>query len=126
MYARIALVCAVLAHAGCDEAAPIIESTTVLDDTTDTNGPYLVETVVIGADGDAVELDYVVDDDVEFIPVAMQLVPGTDLWVGEIPGRQVGSRISYYVEVLRDGERAAVDPKGAGAAPYEFRVQPTE
>lgn len=125
MYARIAIVCAVLVQVGCDEAAPIIESTTRLEDTTDTNGPYVVETVVIGADGDAIELVYLVDDDPEFIPVAMQLVPGTDVWVGEIPGRPAGTRISYYVEVLRDGDRAAVDPKGAGAAPYEFRVQPT-
>ena len=122
MYARIATICAALAWAGCSEAAPIIESTTMLADTTDTVGPYAVETVVIGADGDAIELNYLVDDDDEFIPIAMDWVSGTDVWLGEIPGRPVGSRISYYVEVLRDGERAAVDPVGAGARPYEFTV----
>ncbi len=109
---------------GCSTADPVIESTTRLEDTQDPIGPYTVESVVLGvARGDKVEIFYNVDNQLRFIPVVMAEKADGELFIGAIPGRPAGSRITYYVAVTNDdGVRLVADPVGAGALPYSFRV----
>jgi hypothetical protein len=114
---------AALCLAACDVSAPLIESTTRLGPTGDTVGPYVVHTVIIGWDGEHVDLDYLVDDAERFIPVPMTAVDGEERFRGEIPGQPAGTTISYYVAVVRDGVRVASDPDAAGAGPYVFVVE---
>lgn len=112
------------ALAGCQQADPIIESTSRLGNTTDTIGPYLVETVVVNVGrGDKVEVFYNVNDQGQFIPLRMEEQANGELFIGAIPGRPAGSRITYYVAVTdSDGKRLVTDPVGAGALPYSFLV----
>jgi hypothetical protein len=116
------------ALAACDRAAPSIESTTQLADTADTVGPYTVHTVVVGAEGDVVELRYVIDDELHYIPRRMVADDGGggELYIGRIPGQPAGSLVQYYVAVMRGDERVAVDPVGGGARPYAFRIVAAE
>ncbi|MCG8416305.1 MAG: hypothetical protein MJE77_00015 [Proteobacteria bacterium] len=107
----------------CDDAQPFIESTTVLSDTTDTVGPYVVQSIIVNAGGDdIVELRYFVDDQSQFIPLLMQADQDGERHEVGIPGRPAGSTISYYVTVLRDGARVADDPGAGAAQPYQFNV----
>jgi len=124
---RVRLMCALATVAlpllACTPAPPLIEATTRLGATSDTAGPYVVHSVVIGVDGEAVELNYSVDDARRFIPVPMLAADDEESFRGEIPGQPAGSVISYYVAVLRDGEQVASDPDAAGAGPYVFAVE---
>jgi hypothetical protein len=106
----------------CQEAPPAIESTTVLQSTPDTVGPYVVQSVIVGVTGHDVELRYQVDDDLRFIPLPMLPDDGGELFRAAIPGRSAGSTISYYVTVLEGRERVADDPEAAAAGPYVFTI----
>jgi hypothetical protein len=108
---------------GCTQAPPFIEATTVLTSTSDTTGPYVVHSVVVGVDGESVELSYLADERARFIPVLMVAADDEERFRGEIPGQPSGTEISYYVAVVRDGERIAADPETAGAQPYVFRIE---
>ena len=113
------------AGSGCVEAPPIIESTTALESTPDTVGPYVVHTVVSGVTDQAVELRYRLDDDLRYIPLRMLTAPGSspgEHYTAAIPGRPAGTIIAYYVTVLQDDTRIADDPVGAGAQPYTFAI----
>lgn len=114
---------AALFVAACDVSAPLIESTTRLESTSDTIGPYVVHSVIVGLDDEYVDLDYLVDDAKRFIPVPMTAVDGEERFRGEIPGQPSGTVISYYVAVVRDGVRVAADPDAAGAGPYVFVIE---
>jgi len=114
---------AAMGLAACELSAPFIESTTRLESTSDTTGPYVVHSVIIGVDGEHVDLDYLIDDERRFIPVPMTAVDGEEQFRGEIPGQPSGSVISYYVAVVRDGVRVASDPEAAGAGPYVFTIE---
>ena len=114
---------AALFAAACDVSAPLIESTTRLEPTSDVVGPYVVQSVIIGVDDENVDLDYLVDDARRFIPIPMTAVEGEELFRGEIPGQPSGTVISYYVAVVRDGVRVAADPDAAGAGPYVFVIE---
>ncbi len=114
---------AALFVAACDVSAPLIESTTRLESTSDVVGPYVVHSVIIGVDDENVDLDYLVDDARRFIPIPMTAVEGEELFRGEIPGQPSGTVISYYVAVVRDGVRVAADPDAAGAGPYIFVIE---
>ena len=112
-------------------AAPFIESTTLLGETSDTTGPYQVSSVVIGVHGgDKVELFYNASgtDPGRYIPVSMEGVDddgrSAEFFVGDIPGHQLGTTIRYFVAVDRDGERVAEDPVGGDLRPFMLRISP--
>lgn len=112
------------AGSGCVEALPIIESTTALESTPDTVGPYVVHAVVSGVTDQAIELRYRLDDDLRYIPLPMLAEPEPgDHYTAAIPGRPAGTVIAYYVTVLQDDTRIADDPVGAGARPYTFVIE---
>jgi hypothetical protein len=113
-----------LSLGACSEAPPIITSTTVLESTADTVGPYVVQSVIIDAGDHAVELRYRIDDDLRYLPVPMTADSDGELHSGAIPGRPAGTRIAYYVTVLSGSERIVDDPEGAGAGPYTFTILP--
>lgn len=108
----------------CQQAPPVIESTTALQSTPDTVGPYVVQSVIVGVTDQDVELRYQVDGDLRFIPLPMMSEPGSELYRAAIPGRPTGSTISYYVTVLDGSERIADDPEAAAAGPYVFTILP--
>jgi hypothetical protein len=118
--APLALALALMASA-CDSATPVIESTTRLDSTADSVGPYVVNSVIIGADDDLVQLYYLIDDAPTFVPVVMER--GGERYHAAIPGQASGTEIAYYVAVSRDGTRLVSDPDGAGAEPYVFTIE---
>lgn len=112
-------------------AEPLIESTTQLETTPDTTGPYRVRSVVIGAHhSDRIELFYnAVDRDPDrYIPLLMDPVDedgrAAELFAGEIPGQAAGTTIRYYIAVERDGERVAEDPVGGDLRPFELSIAP--
>lgn len=124
MISLLGALCIASAVGACNEADPIIESTSRLGDTADTIGPYLVHSVIlnVGRD-DRVEVFYNVNDQASFIPLRMTEQANGELFIGGIPGRPAGSRITYYVAVSDpDGNRLVADPTGAGALPYSFLV----
>ncbi len=122
MLARLApLIAIVLLGAACDAATPVIESTTRLESTPDSVGPYVVNSVIIGADDDLVQLYYLIDDDLSFVPVVMER--SGERYAAAIPGQASGSEIAYYVAVTRDGVRLVSDPEAAGAGPYLFTIE---
>ena len=109
---------------GCVEAPPFIESTTRLSTTHDTEGPYIVHSVVSDVlRDDAVELHYRVVGVREFIPLLMAEDNDGERFRVGIPGRPAGTVIQYYVTVIRDGVRVADDPPAAGAGPFQFDIQ---
>lgn len=110
---------------GC--ADPYIESTTVLEDTVDTEGPYEVWSVAVGVDAsDHLELRYVAGGADER-PARMLDVeddgdgPG-ELYRGAIPGQPAGTEIRYRVVVVAEGEVLAADPPGGDT--FVFSVAP--
>ncbi len=105
---------------GCDTATPVIESTTRLQPTTDEVGPYLVESVIIGAEDDLVQLYYVIGEEDHYLPVRME--PDGERFSAAIPGQPRGTVISYFVAVVRGDVRVVSDPEAGGAAPYQFYV----
>lgn len=117
------LIVAVLSWAACDRATPVIESTTVLESTADHIGPYGVQSVVIGVEGENIELNYAIDGGL-YIPLPMRGTDGTEVFQAAIPGQAAGTRVEYYVSILRDGVRLTTDPEGAGALPYHFDILP--
>ena len=110
--------------AGACTAPPVIESTTLLQATTDTVGPYEVQSVVLGITDQVVELRYRPGDGTRFIPLVMSADDSGERFRAAIPGSPAGTRIGYYVAVLDDGFRIAADPDGAAARPHTFTIQP--
>ena len=113
-----------LAAAGCAE--PYIESTTVLGDTPDTNGPYEVAAVAVGmTSDDRLQLTFVTasSDGIVILRASDDDGDGPgELHIGQIPGQPAGSSVSYVVEIERDGEAIARDPPGDGS--FVFVVTP--
>ena len=121
---RTAFLLLALSLGACSEAPPIIASTTVLESTPDTVGPYVVQSVILDVGDHEVELRYRIDDDLRYLPLPMVADSGGELHSAAIPGRPAGTRIAYYVTVIAGGERIVDDPEGAGAAPYTFTILP--
>ena len=113
------LALALLATA-CDTATPVIESTTRLQPTPDEVGPYQVDSVIIGAEDDLVQLYYVIGDQDHYLPVRMEA--DGERFSALIPGQPRGTVISYFVAVVRDEVRVVSDPEAGGAAPYQFYI----
>ncbi len=118
-----------LLAAGC--ADPFIESTTVLGDTTDFDGPYVVESIAVGTrSGDRVEVRHSRPERQDGVIGMLALDddgdgPG-DLFRAEIPGQPTGSEISYYVILVRDEIVVDRDPAGEGedAPRFVFSISP--
>ena len=126
--AMSAVACLAAATA-CDD--PSIESTTQLESTADTTGPYRVHSVVHGAhDDDRVELFYNPIDDSPSRYFLNTMRPLDDdgqageLFAGQIPGQPAGTTIRYFVAVYRDGERVAEDPVGGDLRPFVLSIEP--
>jgi hypothetical protein len=109
------------AAAGCEPATPLIEATTRLEPTPDQIGPYVVQSIVIGAEGDLVQLYYLIDEQGLYFPLRMDR-DGERFSAG-IPGQPSGTAISYFVAVVRDGQRVVSDPEAGGANPYRFAIE---
>ena len=125
----LSLACLLFLAASC--ADPDIESTTLLEETTNTRGPYEIHTVIQSAQpGDKVELFYNAVDitPAHFIPLRMEPQgsdgQAADLFVGQIPGQPAGTTILYYIAVERDGSRVSEDPVGGDLRPYALLVTP--
>lgn len=111
-----------VAAGGCVQATPVIESTTRLEATPDTVGPYQVQAVILGVTDHVVELRYRFEDQARFVPLVMGSDESGERFRAAIPGSPAGTRIFYYVAVLDGDERVAVDPEAAGAGPYSFFI----
>jgi len=125
--------CAVLvstALVGCEQASPIIDATTALDDTTSTTGPYEVQTVVTGATTQyRIELVYSIDSENpdEYFPQLMEASVGGgvhegEAFAGQIPGQPAGTTIRYFVQVSRGDGDIVTDPPEGVVEPYTFEV----
>jgi len=109
--------------AGCQPATPLVEAITILDDTRDSQGPYLVDAVTLGVTSQhRVELSWAADDG-PFIPLLMR-GDGEERWQAAIPGQPAGTSVFYYLAIFDGDERLITAPDGAGAAPYGFAVLP--
>lgn len=110
---------------GC--ADPFIEATTALSDTPDTEGPYQVWAVVVGAGrSDRVELRVDVDGDETSTQMRRTDDDGDDpgeLYRGAIVGQPTGATVRYRVAVERDGELVALDPPQDDPA-FVFSIAP--
>lgn len=123
---RLVVAVAAVLAGGC--ADPFIEATTALEDTSDTEGPYVVWTAVVGADrSDVIELRFSVDGGDELTATMRKTDDDGDgpgeLYRGAIFGQEPGSTVRYRVAVERGGEVVALDPPEA-AAPFVFSVTP--
>ncbi len=115
----------------CACADPFIESTTVLESSADTTGPYQVESIVVGLHGgDTVDLMYNPSDrEAErYIPLRMEPQDedgrAGEHFVAAIPGQPAGTTIRYYVRVLRDDEQIAEAPVGGDLRPFVLTIRP--
>ena len=112
-------------------ADPFIESTTLLGNTTDTLGPYQIQSVVLGVnETDKIEVFYnALDNDPDhYLPMLMTGIDGdgrsSELYEGAIPGQDAGTTIRYFVAVDRNGARVAEDPVGGDLRPFMMRIDP--
>lgn len=112
-------------------ADPSIESTTNLESTQNTLGPYQIQSAIHGSNpNDLVELFYNALDNApeNYIPIRMRPVDNdgqaAELYKASIPGQATGSTVFYYVAVERDGIRVSEDPVGGDLAPYQITVLP--
>ena len=103
-----------------DIGGPEITGVTQLVSTTDTVGPYLIEAQVSDPSGvGPVKLFYRVGGG-GWIELAM--TGGPSLYSGQIAGLPAGSQVDYYVQATDALNHIAVDPAGAPAQFYSFRV----
>lgn len=112
-------------------ADPYIESTTVLESSSDTTGPYRVSSVVIGTyESDTVDLVYnpTDNDPRRYIPLRMEALDedgrAGELFVADIPGQPAGTTIRYYIRVIRDDEQVAESPVGGDLRPFILNIAP--
>ncbi len=125
----LALVLLLLGLSAC--ADPYIESTTELESSADTTGPYRVQSVVVGSlASDSIELLYNPTDSEprRYIPIVMEALDedgrAGELFVASIPGQPAGTAIRYYVRVLRDSEQVAESPVGGDVRPFILNIRP--
>ncbi|MBM3318724.1 MAG: S8 family serine peptidase, partial [Candidatus Eisenbacteria bacterium] len=107
-----------------DIGAPLITGTTDLDSTSDTAGPYWVETTVVDEFSMIAyaRLHYRVNGgDFRRLPLT-PLTGGR--YAGAIPGQPYTTLIEYYVEAADIADNVAVDPAAAPAELYDFHVAP--
>lgn len=126
----LAAALACLAAAACDGETPRILSVTILGDTRDTAGPYAVQAVIRGVEGDGtVRVVYSANGGTTLVPLEAETHGGRDdLFTAGIPGQPAGTMILYYVAVERGGRPVASHPPATGDAGADyylsFRVLP--
>ena len=99
---------------------PVIIETSVLENTTDTVGPYVVTSKVTDDDGlKSVTLKYNVG--AEWLDVPMTNTEG-DIYQGSIPGQQPGTIIKYYIEAVDNNNDITLDPVNAPTDYYSFAI----
>jgi hypothetical protein len=114
-----------LAVSACSEPDPEILATTVLGSTHDTAGPYRVDAIVRNVAGDdEVVLRVGIDTGNEdrFFPRAMAEDDTGERFTAAISGQPAGTSVVYFIEVIRDGDRVAIDPDSNLVAGYGFQV----
>ena len=100
----------------------VIRDTSILQDTSDTSGPYEVMTVVFDPRGvETVNLVYTTAELGEEIRVPMTEVR-TDRYMAEIPGQVLGTRVQYWVEAENNDGQSATDPVGAPDSVFAFSI----
>lgn len=132
MFRRRFAIASMLLLAGLASCAdPYIESTTDLESSSDTTGPYQVRTIVVGTyASDDVELLYnPFDKEPEnYIPIAMTPLDedtrAGELFEASMPGQPAGTTVRYYIRVLRDDETVAESPVGGDIRPFRFDITP--
>jgi len=111
----------VLNFALTDNAGPVFSNTTVYDNTTDTVGPYGIDTEITEYSAlTELTLRYNVNG-VSWESVALQN-QGGNAYHGEIPGQSIGSLIHYYLYGRDVAGNTRTDPAGAPAETYSFWV----
>ncbi|MBI3071967.1 MAG: PPC domain-containing protein [Deltaproteobacteria bacterium] len=119
---RASIAALLFAGVACsDNLPPTILETTVLTNTADTVGPYVVTSVVSDSDGvSKVELLFSVNG---ANPGTVEMRgQGNDIFSGGIPGHAQGSLIAYYVRATDTRGGISVDPPGAPAGAFLFQV----
>ncbi|MEO1484000.1 MAG: hypothetical protein AAFU77_17955 [Myxococcota bacterium] len=100
-----ALVC-VLVGCGADDPSILIVSAPV--DTSDTQGPYIVEVIPNAPDG-VFELRL----ELSFLdtPELFEEPETGETWRGSIPGQPAGTRVEWFVELVESGGSIVREPQ---------------
>ncbi len=99
---------------------PVITGTTVPENTTDSEGPYIIKTKVTDADGiQSITLKYDVGSG--WVDVPMQATQN-DTFMASIPGQQPGTTIKFYIEAVDNNNDVSVDPYRAPDEYYSFAI----
>ncbi len=107
-----------------DIGGPSFLNTTNLSNTTDTTGPYVVESAITDFTGVADRHMYYTSS-VTGGPFEVSLTivdPQTGLVRGEIPGQPVGTRIQYWLTAADVLGYESSDPAGAPWPVYSFQI----
>ncbi len=111
-----------------DVRGPAFTGTTVLGNTTDTAGPYVVESTITDLTGVAERHLYYTSSTTggPFEAPLTVIDVGAGLVRGEIPGQPLGSRVQYWLTAADPLGNASAEPLGAPWPAYVFQVaQPT-
>jgi hypothetical protein len=106
-----------------DIAGPTISGTTEYPNTSDTLGPYVIETQI--TDMSALEdlaLFYSIAGGA-FVEAPLAPTGGNN-YEGEIPGQPYTTLVRYYIRATDEGDNVSTDPAGAPEASYSFFVAP--
>ncbi|MDO9171217.1 MAG: C25 family cysteine peptidase [bacterium] len=110
-----------------DVAGPVFANTTVLTGSTDTAGPYVVETEVHDFSGlEELHCWYLTSAGGGLQELPLSLVdPATGRYRGEIPGQPLGSRVRYWFSALDALGYGGTEPADAPAAATSFWIENT-
>ena len=98
----------------------LINGTTVLADTTDVAGPYMVTTQIEDDVGVQASLHYSADCGHTFTSVPM--VASGNIFSASIPGQPLGMEVWYYVEATDADGNVATDPVDIPRTTYRFQI----
>jgi hypothetical protein len=102
----------------------LIDNTTILLNTADTVGPYLVTTHISDDVGvQSAFLLYSVDNGITFTEVQMGSLSGGNFKVS-IPRQRVGTEVRYYVQAHDADGNIATDPVDVPYTTYRFQINP--
>lgn len=100
---------------------PLFHNTTILQNTADTEGPYLVTSEITDDGGITTAALLYRSAGQRFTPVPMQQIGGVT-YGATIPGHPVGTTIEYYLHATDTDANAATDPAAAPDSLYSFSV----
>ncbi len=110
-----------------DVGGPLFSDTTALPDTTDTTGPYVVETTIADPSGlDEVHCYYLSTSDGGPHEVILVPVDGAEgRYRAVIPGQPLGTRVRYWLTASDDLGHWRSEPADAPAGAYAFWIRDT-